>query len=147
MEKKKATLEKDEVYLDTNIFILASLNEGEIGIKANRFLRKIETSEIIAFTSTLTFDEVFWEIKKSRNYEYAIFAAEAFLGLNITFINVDLDILLLTLEIIKNYKLDPRDAIHAACCLSKGIKTIVSEDSDFDKIPQLKRKSLRQLKV
>ena len=46
------------------------------------------------------------------------------------------------LAIIKEFHLNPRDALHASCALEHGITTIISEDSDFDKIPSLKRKPL-----
>ncbi|MCD5409151.1 MAG: PIN domain-containing protein [Methanocellales archaeon] len=35
--------------------------------------------------------------------------------------------------------IDPRDAIHAACAITHGIYTIISEDPDFDKIAVLSR--------
>ncbi|HEY3128917.1 MAG TPA: PIN domain-containing protein [Acidobacteriota bacterium] len=42
------------------------------------------------------------------------------------------------------HHLKPRDAIHAASALSRGIREIVSEDSDFDAIKELQRKSIRK---
>ena len=35
--------------------------------------------------------------------------------------------------------LDPRDAIHVASMKKLGVSTLISEDSDFDKIDELER--------
>ena len=42
----------------------------------------------------------------------------------------------------KYKKLKPRDAAHAAVCLSSGVFQIVSDDSDFDEIKELTRVKL-----
>lgn len=39
-------------------------------------------------------------------------------------------------------KLSPRDAIHTAAALRAGIYTIVSDDADFDEVPDLERRPL-----
>ncbi|PKP58327.1 MAG: hypothetical protein CVT88_07465 [Candidatus Altiarchaeales archaeon HGW-Altiarchaeales-1] len=48
-------------------------------------------------------------------------------------------------NLISEYKLDPRDAIHAACALIHGVYTIISEDDDFDRIKKFERKGLDDL--
>ncbi|WP_287950924.1 PIN domain-containing protein [Acidiplasma sp.] len=96
----------------------------------------------------LTFDEIIWIIKKNRNFEDAISAGEAFLnmpGLNLVDINQDL--LALSMNIMKRYKTSPRDSIHAATAITQKANIIISEDSDFDKIKELKRKSIIDFKM
>lgn len=46
------------------------------------------------------------------------------------------------LQIIKEYHLDPRDAIHAATAIAAKAEAVVSTDAHFDKIKELKRRSL-----
>ena len=46
-------------------------------------------------------------------------------------------------EIIEKYNLKPRDAIHVASALTNNIKEIVSDDPDFDKVKEIKRKKLK----
>jgi len=42
-------------------------------------------------------------------------------------------------ELVERYRLNPRDALHAAVALENKIKTIVSYDEGFDAITEIKR--------
>ncbi|MDI6654983.1 MAG: type II toxin-antitoxin system VapC family toxin [Candidatus Hydrothermarchaeota archaeon] len=131
------------IYLDSNIFIIATLYSDEKGERARGILRDIRDGKKKAATSVLTFDEVFWEVRKHRGKDAALEAAEAMLSMPyLNFLPVDAAVLWKTLEIIKKYNLHPRDAIHLACAALHGISAILSEDTDFDKIKEVKRKSL-----
>ena len=91
-------------------------------------------------TSALTFDEVVWNIKKRKGLEASVIAGEAFLETpNLILIPVEDVILWEAVGLIKKYRLNPRDAIHAACAISHGVFTIYSEDSHFDEIKELNR--------
>ena len=59
---------------------------------------------------------------------------------NIRFIDVSDIIIWKALELIKEYKLLPRDGIHAATAFIAGAETIISQDANFDNIKGLKRK-------
>jgi predicted nucleic acid-binding protein len=90
----------------------------------------------------LTFDEVFWAIKK-LDFEAALEAAHALLNFpNLEIISVHRDLSLSALQIIKEYHLAPRDAIHAATAIAAKAEVVVSTDAHFDKIKELKRRSL-----
>ena len=52
------------IYLDSNIFIYAAVNTQEPGEKARSLLQRIQQGDEKAETSALTFEEVFWAIKK-----------------------------------------------------------------------------------
>jgi len=96
-----------------------------------------------ACSSTLTFDEIAWVVKKNRSIEDAVAAGEAFLNFpNLKLTPVDIDLLAKALEIIKNHRLDPRDSIHAASAISEKADAIISTDRHFDKIRSLHRKSI-----
>jgi predicted nucleic acid-binding protein len=131
------------IYLDSNVFLNAILNLEEEGEKARNIVQKLQKGEIAAATSALSFDEVFWIVKKHRNYDMALKAVKAFLEIpNLTFLDVNDEILWSAYNLAKRYRLNPRDVIHLACALNHGIFTIVSEDKDFDKVKEIKRKSL-----
>jgi predicted nucleic acid-binding protein len=130
------------IYIDSNVFIYATLNTEELGEKARSLLQKIQQGEEKAETSALTFDEVFWAIKK-LDFEAALEAAQALLNFpNLDIISVDRDLSLSALQLIKEYHLAPRDAIHAATAIATRTETVISTDTHFDKIKELKRRNL-----
>jgi len=130
------------LYLDANIFIYATINTEEIGEKARSLLGRIQQGEEKAETSALTFDEVFWAIKK-HNLELAFTAAEAMLNFpNLEIIPADREVVRSALQIIREYHLAPRDAIHAATAIAEKVDCIVSTDAHFDRVKELKRKKL-----
>jgi uncharacterized protein len=130
------------LYLDANVFIYAAINTEEIGQKARGLLQKIQQNEEQATTSVLTFDEVFWSIKK-RKPELAIETSYALLNFpNIHIISADRKLALAALRLINEYSLTPRDALHAATAIAIKADFIVSTDPHFDKIKELKRETL-----
>lgn len=131
------------LYLDSNVFLYAALNNEEIGNKARNLLKKVQLGKERACSSALTFDEMVWVVKKYRSLRDAIIAGEAFLNFpNLKLVTVNGDLLALALSLIRKYSLDQRDSIHAASALSNKVKTIVSTDEHFDKIVELHRKTL-----
>jgi predicted nucleic acid-binding protein len=56
------------------------------------------------------------------------------------FFDVNDGVIWKALELIREYQVSPRDAIHAATALITGAETIFSQDTDFDNIRGLKRK-------
>jgi predicted nucleic acid-binding protein len=131
------------LYLDSNVFIYAALSVDEIGEKARALLRKVQRGEEQASSSMLTFDELVWAVKKYRTIEDAINAGEAFLNFpNIKLTIVDGELLTLALNLIRKYKLDSRDSIHAATAILEKAEAIISTDPHFDKIKETQRKPL-----
>lgn len=131
------------LYLDANVFIFAALNTEEDGDKAVILLKEIQQGIEKAVTSALTFDEVFWEVKRNRGIEKALETTEAMLNFpNIEIVPADKETVSLALRIIRKYQLAPRDAIHAATAITEKADFIVSTDAHFDKVKELKRKKL-----
>jgi len=130
------------LYIDSNIFIYATINTAEPGEKARRLLQRIQQGEENAVTSALTFDEVFWAIRK-HSAEGALEACQALLNFpNLEIAAVTKETILSALTIIKKYHVAPRDAIHAATALAEKAEFIMSTDPHFDKIKELRRKPL-----
>jgi predicted nucleic acid-binding protein len=128
------------IYLDANVFLNAMLNLEDEGEKARDLLRKLQKAEIVAATSALSFDEVFWIVKKHRGFISALRAAKTLLEIpNLTFLEVNDQTLWSAYNLAEKYKLDPRDAIHIACALDHAIFTVISEDEHFDKVKEIKR--------
>ncbi|MBI2499613.1 type II toxin-antitoxin system VapC family toxin [Candidatus Woesearchaeota archaeon] len=138
--------ESSTFYVDANIFVYSIVNNENLGNKCRLILNAIQNSTIVGITSCLTFDEILWSIRKI-DPESVIEAGVNILNLNLKFIEVNKTILYKTLEIMKEFNLKPRDAIHAATMKVYNIKNLISEDLDFDKIPWLKRKSIKEFKI
>jgi len=130
------------LYLDANIFIFAAMNTEELGEKARALLKRIQQGEEKAETSALTFDEVFWVIKK-HNLELAFETCEALLNFpNIEIVPADRELAVAAVRIMRECVLRPRDAIHAATAIAEKADCIVSIDPHFDRVRGLKRKNL-----
>lgn len=131
------------IYLDSNIFIFAALNDDEKGEKCRELIKKIREGKEKAATSALTFDEIVWKVKKTKGNDAALIVGKTILEMqNLIILEVNGTVLWEAYNLIKNYDLDPRDSIHAACAIVNGIFTIVSEDPDFDKLKELNRKDI-----
>jgi predicted nucleic acid-binding protein len=135
------------IYLDANVFLTATLDEGGAGKNAKALLRQVQVGGTAAATSALTYDEVFWLVKKHRGHDDALMSAGALLMLpNLTIIDVTVEVVWRAHKLLEEYSLDPRDAIHAACALTRGIKKVVSEDRHFDRVKGIKRASIKGFK-
>ena len=84
-----------------------------------------------------------WAVKKYRTLEESVMAGEAFLNMpRLRLVAVNGDLLSGALAIMRKYRLDPRDSIHAASALSEGAEVIVSMDRHFDRLKEIRRKSV-----
>jgi predicted nucleic acid-binding protein len=133
-------------YIDSNVFIYPVIHQTESQQKAKKAketLLKIENGEISAYTSTLTWDEVVWVVSKLLSRDDGIKQGKKLLGFpNLEFIDVDEGILTLALNLLNKYTLNPRDSIHAASAVSRKIKAIISDDTDFDQVKEITRTPL-----
>jgi len=128
------------IYLDSNIFIYAALNIAPEAENCLRIMDKIVRGDVEVGTSVLTWDEIFQSIKKKLGSDYARISGQRFLNLvNLNFFDADLEVLSVAQKLTEKYNLGPRDAIHAATAVVNGCKEIITDDSDFDKIKELKR--------
>ena len=130
------------LYLDSNVFVYAAINTKDLGENARELLQKIQQGEMQAETSALTFDEVFWAVKKF-DLDAAFEACHALLNFpNLDIVPVDRELVVFALQLIKEHHLAPRDAIHAATAIVGKADALVSTDAHFDKIEELKRRLL-----
>ncbi len=132
------------IYLDANVFLYSVTDhDSRKGIAARNILTKLAKGELEAMTSSLTWDELIWGIKKYFDTERAILEGKRFLEFpNIKIISADANVLYFAQKLIEIYRIDPRDSIHAATAIIKNVTQFVSDDSDFDKIKEIKRMPL-----
>jgi len=134
-------------YVDANIFIFAYSDDKEKGILCRKLLEMAINNKICLYTSVLTFDEIFYKIKQLKDKETALLSVKSMLGLkNLIFIAVNFDTINWSYSLLKEYNLNPRDAIHLACALSYNLKGLISNDKDFDNIKEIKRLDIKDFR-
>ena len=130
------------LYLDANVFVFAAVNTEELGVNARSVIRKIQLGEDIAVTSALTWDEVFWAVKK-HSVELAFEVSEAMLNLpNLEIVSADKELALSALRLMRECHIAPRDALHAATAIACGVDFLVTSDPHFSRVKELKVKGL-----
>jgi len=133
----------EKVYIDTNIFlnpILYDSNKNQEAKKSKNFLEEIITNKKLGFTSVLTWDEFVWIIRKTLSIHVAIEKGKKFLVFpNLRIVKLSLTTINRAQDLIVNYHIQPRDAIHAASALENKINKIISFDGDFDIINEIER--------
>ncbi|MBI2143101.1 type II toxin-antitoxin system VapC family toxin [Candidatus Woesearchaeota archaeon] len=126
------------VYLDSNIFIFACSSDETVGVQCARILDSVVKGKISAVTTLLTFDELFYTLYKDKGFEAAVLFSENFLAMpNLSLADVDSEIIHNSLQLIKQYRLAPRDGIHAATAQRYKVDVFVSDDGDFSKVKEL----------
>lgn len=133
-------------YVDSNVFIypvVADVKTEGKAASSKKILLQIATGKLDAATCYLTWDEIVWVLRKFLGHDLALIGGKRFLEFpNLKFLKVDAPAVGRAQELIGKYELKPRDALHAACALESGIREIISDDPDFDKVKDLKRVTL-----
>lgn len=132
-------------YLDANLFIYAALSPKteQAGILARKILTRVFEGKLAAATSSLTWDEVVWVIRKIEGEKVAASEGAKFLSFpKLVILSVSESVIFKAQELVENIRIKPRDAIHAACCIENGIEEIVTNDPDFDLVEGVKKVSL-----
>ncbi len=130
----------EKLYLDSNLFIYAALNHETFGVSARLILERVKNGDINAVSSILSLDEVQWSIQKAIGKEEAHKAVSLFIVFpNITWVDVTKSIFADALNFYKGGLLRSRDSLHLATMKFSNVSRIVSNDSDFDKIKNIKR--------
>lgn len=131
------------IYLDANVFLYALLGNDAKSEACVSILSEVTSGKVDAGTSSLTWDEFLHGLKKKIGREKAIEESKSFLHMpHLVLFKVDREILQKAQYLVETYLLDPRDSIHAATALVHGATEILSDDSDFDTVTELKRRAL-----
>jgi predicted nucleic acid-binding protein len=132
------------IYIDSNVFIYASLHAGREGDWCRDLLRRIAQGREAGLTSALTVDEVVYQVREDRGMEASVEAGRGLLEMaHLTVAPADTEVLWRTLDLTVQTRLYPRDAIHAATALLRNTEDFYSEDADFDAVDGLHRRWMR----
>lgn len=117
--------------------------EGPKASAAARFLGAVVDGDEAAATASLTLDEVIWIV----SLEEAIAQGERLIQLpNLRILDVGSRELLRVIKFMDAYdRLTPRDAIHLSTAIESGIRSIVTDDEDFEVVSEVDRIGLEEL--
>src|SRR5216117_377611 len=130
------------MYADAGLFLVPVLQSDRVppAVSAARFLEALARGTRKVSTSTLTWDEVVYVVRRLLGPEDSVAKAAELLAFpNLTWHRVDLAVLRRAADLYRSLPMRPRDAIHAATALEAGEREILSEDRVFDRVPGLLR--------
>ena len=135
-----------KIFLDSSylIYLRYSMSDEIFNYVTNFLRESVERGDRL-FVNMIVVDEVLWILTKK--YKVPLSEALELMDRLMPLIEVipldymDYDDMR---RIMMNYGLKPSDALHVASMRKAGIKHIVSEDKEFDKIPWIKRTWLRE---
>ena len=132
------------MYVDSNIFIYAAIDNTEKGEKARKIIEKITKGELKAYVSPLVWDEVTWVVQKFTNRDVALEVGKLILELPLIWLDISYETVKSSVNFYER-GMNPRDAVHLGVMEEYNISEILTEDKDFDKIPEIRRYGLDSL--
>jgi len=130
------------MYADAGLFLVPVLQSDRVppAVSAARFLEALARGTRKVSTSTLTWDEVVYVVRRLLGPEDSVAKGAELLAFpNLTWHRVDLTVLRRAADLYRSLPMRPKDAIHAATALEAGEREILSEDRVFDRVPGLLR--------
>ena len=137
------------IYIDSNIFISPLIYEDSpLASSSKRVLAMVEKGETTAYTSTLTWDEVVWVVRRVLGRADSVQAGEKLAAYpNLRFVSASEEIIRSAQKLLSEYGVAPRDAIHIASALNKNVDALVSDDSELDLVREVKREGSDSFKM
>ncbi|MEM1569961.1 MAG: type II toxin-antitoxin system VapC family toxin [Candidatus Bathyarchaeia archaeon] len=130
-----------KIFLDSSYLIYLRYSESdEIFNYVTNFLKEAVKRRDRLFINMVVIDEVLWIL--TRKYKIAL--VEVFELIDrlmplLDVIPIDYTDYNAMKKTMVNHGLKPSDALHVSSMTKAGIKQIVSEDGEFDKIPGIRR--------
>ena len=132
--------QREVVFIDANIFLEVMLND-EKSTSCELFLNKIKKQEITAATSDFliyaSLLQIQYKLKSIKVMQNFLIFVNSLNGLDI--IRPSLKEMDDAIRFSEKYTLDFDDAFIVSCMINNNIKTLISFDTDFDKVPLIKR--------
>jgi predicted nucleic acid-binding protein len=128
-------------YVDANIFLYAVLYDDARGQRCRKVLEAIVQGTVDAVTSTLTWDEFAHVVERVSGRPSAVLEGERFLHFpRLSFHPCTAEVLIHAQRLRGETALGARDSIHAATARIVSAAVFLSEDADFDGVPDLNRR-------
>ena len=128
------------VFVDSNVPMYVAGRDHPLRDRARRFLERARSGDVDICTSTEVLQEILYRYHHLNEVKKGFQVFETFARTIPVIYPVFLGDMLKAKELLhKHVDIRPRDALHAALMLNRGLDTIVSYDLHFDQIPGIKR--------
>ncbi len=127
-------------FVDSNIPMYVAGREHAFKAPSTAFLKKVAQGKVLAVSDVEVLQEILYRYFHTQEVEKGYVVFEAFAQTIPVIYPVFLEDMLEAKALLQVHQgLQPRDAVHAAVMLRRGLTTIVSYDQDFDAVPGIKR--------
>lgn len=128
------------LFLDSNLIMYSIGSPHPLRGPCKKVLEKIKSQEILGVTNTEVLQEILYRYFSIERRTLGEIAYQSMTELCMDIFPVSVADTDKALEILKKvHAITPRDAVHAATMMNRGVKEIISTDSHFDLIPEIKR--------
>ncbi len=127
-------------FLDTNIFLYAAGGDHPYRQPCQHILRRVAEGDLNGTTSSEVVQEVLYVLTRRGLRSQALSLARNILAVFPALLEVGAAEMEAACDLLESMpELPPRDAVHAATMLTHGITAIITADTHFDQLTQLKR--------
>jgi predicted nucleic acid-binding protein len=129
-----------QIFLDTNVFLYAAGASHPQREACAKVLRRVADGALHATINSEVVQEILYVLNRRGRREDALKLAGHLTALFPDLLAVTRDDVVRTCELLRRYpRLPVRDAVHVATMLRNGLKTVISVDSDFDQVSEIRR--------
>jgi hypothetical protein len=129
-----------QVFLDTNVFLYAVGAAHPLRVACAKVLRRVAEGSLDATINSEVIQEILYVLIRRGRRADALKLANDLASLFPDLLAVTRDDLLSACELLEQYpRLSVRDAVHIGTMLRNGLRTVVSVDSDFDQVSEIRR--------
>jgi predicted nucleic acid-binding protein len=129
-----------QVFLDTNIFLYAAGGSHPLREACAKVLRRVADGSLDATINSEVVQEALYVLTRRGRREDALKLADHLTSLFPDLLAVTRDDVVGACELLRRYpRLSVRDAVHVGTMLRNGLETVVSVDSDFDQVSEIRR--------
>jgi hypothetical protein len=128
------------VFLDTNIFLYAAGVSHPLREACAKVLRRVADGSLEATIDSEVIQEILYVLARRGRRDDALRLAGHLTSLFPDLLAVTRDDVVRACDLLHQYpRLCVRDAVHVGTMLGNGLQTVVSVDSDFDQLSEVRR--------
>ncbi|MHB8654631.1 MAG: type II toxin-antitoxin system VapC family toxin [Terriglobia bacterium] len=129
-----------QIFLDTNIFLYAAGTSHPHREACAKVLRRVADGTLDATINSEVVQEILYVLARRGRREDALTLARHLTALFPDLLAMTRDDVVGACDLLRRYpRLSVRDAVHVATMLQNGLTTVVSVDSDFDQVSEIRR--------